>query len=176
MWIAVIIVVTIIGAVIGYYIANVGDDNELWGILIGGALFFAICMGVKLGVTDKSFICTDVSFDEYKTMDANKQKELYKTKVEALGSKMILDFYDNSVKCTSIYEHKGKEATHSFVLDKTVDGYTSTARHKNIEKYIYKSNSVTMELGEDGNPLVIFSFSIKDGNGLTFTFKREFFK
>lgn len=161
MWIAILIVVTIIGAVIGYCIVN--DDDVLWGILIGGALFFAICLGIKLLVTDKSFICTDVSFA--RTTNANDQKTLYKNKVEALGSKMVLEFFDNSVKCTSIYKQKEEETSFSFVLDES--------RNEPNEPHIYQVGSVTMELNEWA--FFITSFIIKDEKGQILTFKRKYF-
>lgn len=165
MWIAILVVVTIIGAVIGFLIFQ-DDEGCFWLTLLFAAFFFVVCMGIKLGVTDKSFVCTDVSFEEGRIIYESDQKQLYKTKVEVLGSKMILDFFDKSVKCTSIYKQKEEEKTFSFVLDE-VSGWEPN------EPHIYQTESMVMEMYEWA--FFITSFTINDGKGQILTFKREYF-
>lgn len=170
MWTAIIIIGTIVGIIVGammsYSIYNDWDDVRCYkGAFIVGIILFIVCWGAKLCFDDKVFKCTDVSLlvirpSEYK----NDKKRLYETKVEALGSEMVLEFYDKSVKCTYLYKQKEEKKIKSFVLDEVLDSYNP---------HIYQTESVKMELNEF--LFFVTSFTINGAEGQVLKFKRVYF-
>ena len=174
MWLAILIIGTIIGGVIGYFYSTNNYYNGFVGTVLCAAFFFAICFCLKMSFEDKTFICTDVTNGVIQPQNYNSfQKELRKYKPEMLGSKMVLEFFDNSVKCTASYIKNNEEVLESNVLDEINNGYEEEAN----TPHIYQTESVQMELNEFAFFITSFTISMTDANNnqVVMTYKRKFF-
>lgn len=180
MWIAIIIIGTIVGMIVGamilHSICYLDDMAYYWGAFIGGIVLFILCFGAKQCFDEKVFICTDVTIGVESTPFI---KEIQEGKTAILGSKMVLEFYDKSVKGTSIFIHKNKEVQESFVLDEVDNGYNES-HYGQPEKrplHTFETGSMRMELNEFMWFVTSFSIIKKDTNNneATFVYKRKYF-
>jgi len=162
---------------------NDWDDVRCYkGAFIVGIILFIVCWGAKLCFDDKIFICTDVTIGAVKTSNYESfQKKLEKSKPSILGSKMVLEFFDNSVKCTSTYIRKNQEVTEVHVLDELTEKHTQSPYHLDDKRpetpHTFQSESARMELNEFMWFVISFTISITDENNdqVVMTYKRKYF-
>lgn len=182
MWLAILIIGTIIGGVIGYFYSTNNYYNGFVGTVLCAALFFAICFGLKMSLDDKTFMCTDVNIGAVKASNFGSfQKKLERSKPSILGSKMVLEFFDNSVKCTSTYLRKNQELTEVHVLDEVDEGHIRSPYHLDDKRpetpHTFQSESARMELDEFMWFVTSFTISMTDANNdqVIMTYKRKYF-
>ena len=182
MWLTILIIGTIIGGIIGYFYSTDNYYNGFAGMVLCAAFFFAICFCLKMSFDDKIFICTDVTIGAVKTSNYESfQKKLEKSKPSILGSKMALEFFDNSVKCTSTYLRKNQEVTEVHVLDELTEKHTQSPYHLDDKRpetpHTFQSESARMELNEFMWFVISFTISITDENNdqVVMTYKRKYF-
>lgn len=182
MWLAILIIGTIIGGVIGYFYCTSNYFNGFVGTVLCAAFFFAICFCLKMSFEDKTFVCTDVTHGAVKTSNFGYlQKKLERSKPEILGSMMVLEFFDNSVKCTSSYLRKNQELTEVHVLDEVDKGHTRSPYHLDDKlpevPHTYQSEFARMELNEFLWFVTSFTISMTDANNdqVVMTYKRKYF-
>lgn len=162
---------------------NDWDDVRCYkGAFIVGIILFIVCWGAKLCFDDKIFICTDVTIGAVKRSNYESfQKKLEKSKPSILGSKMALEFFDNSVKCTSTYLRKNQEVTEVHVLDELTEKHTQSPYHLDDKRpetpHTFQSESARMELNEFMWFVISFTISITDENNdqVVMTYKRKYF-
>lgn len=142
LWIALAIGGIILGWIIWASFTEDGDEG------FGGAIIgFIIVALIKFNFTDKVFVCESANiYDSH-------IESTYKS--EALGSKMILEFYDNDVKCII----PGKS---SVVLKK---------ESENGFNEVYSSQNVNAKLTINGP--FITEVVLETNNG-TLTYKRKY--
>ncbi len=182
MWLAILIIGTIIGGVIGYFYSTNNYYNGFVGTVLCAAFFFAICFCLKMSFEDKTFICTDVTNGVIQPHNYNSfQKELRKHKPEMLGSKMVLEFFDNSVKCTASYIKNNEEVSESNVLDEVDEGHIRSPYHLDDKlpetPHTFQTESVRMELNEFMDFITSFTITVTNTNKdeVVFTYKRKYF-
>lgn len=182
MWLAILIIGTIIGGVIGYFYRTDNYYNGIVDMMLCAALFFAICFCLKMSFDDKTFICTDVTIGVVKRSNFGfLQKKLEKSKPSILGSKMVLEFFDNSVKCTFTYLRKNQELTEVHVLDEVDEGHIRSPYDLDDRRpetpHTFQSESARMELDEIMWFVTSFTISVTDANNdiVVMTYKRKYF-
>lgn len=182
MWLAILIIGTIIGGVIGYFYSTNNYYNVFVGTVLCAAFAFVFCFGLKLFVEDKTFVCTDVTNGLIHTGNYDSfQKKLHKNKPDILGSEMVLEFFDKSVKCSSVIKQKDGDKLESFVLDELTEGHTRSPYHLDDKlpetPHTFQTESVRMELNEFMDFITSFTITVTNTNKdeVVFTYKRKYF-
>ncbi len=178
MWLAILIIGTIIGGVIGLFLSY--GENVFLKTFLCAAFFFVICFCMKTTFDDKTFICTDVTIGKViPEKYASLEKKIQKNKSEILGAEMVLEFFDKSVKCTSVIKQKDGVKSDSFVLDELTEKHIRSPYHLDDTRpetsHTFQTGPVLMELHEE---LFITSFTItieENGGDVVMTYKRKFF-
>lgn len=134
------------GIILGWLIwSNITEDDGFWGSVIG----LIIVAVIKFNFTDKVFVCENANIND------TYMENTYKS--EALGSKMILEFYDDDVKC--IFPDN-----YSVVLKKMMD---------NSSEEVYSSQELHTKLTIKKVAFFITEVIIETDNGIL-KYKRKY--